>query len=41
MVARWRLQLLAELSVGTQVRQAAAMEEQKVTKLKRVTHGPG
>ena len=41
MVARWRLQLLAELSVGTEVRRQASMEETKVTKLKRVTHGTG
>ena len=41
MVARWRLQLLAELSVGTEMRRQAAMEETKVTKLKRVTHGTG
>jgi hypothetical protein len=41
MVARWRLQLLAELSVGTEARRAVGMEEAKVTKLKRVTHGTG
>lgn len=41
MVARWRLQLLAELTVGTALRQAQALDDAKVHKLKRVTHGTG
>ena len=35
MVARWRLRLLAELSVGTEARRQQAMDDAKVTKLKR------
>jgi hypothetical protein len=40
-VARWRLQLLAELSVGSLSRQADLMEDSKVRQLKRVASGRG
>lgn len=41
MVARWRLQLIAETTVGTRLRAAAAAQDQKVRKLRQVTHGTG
>ena len=37
--ARWRLQLLAELSVGQPQRQAGALEDAQYTRLKDVTSG--
>lgn len=39
MVARWRLQLIAETQVGTKLRAAAAAGDSKVRKLRQVTHG--
>ncbi len=38
-VARWRLQLLAELGVGRLVREQAAVDDGRVANLRRVTHG--
>jgi hypothetical protein len=38
LVARWRLQLLAELNVGSLARQDIAEEDNKVTRLKRATN---
>jgi hypothetical protein len=37
MVARWRLQLIAETQVGTKLRAAGAVEDRKVRKLRSVT----
>lgn len=37
--ARWRLQLLAELSVGRPMREADAIEDSQYTRLKDVTSG--
>lgn len=39
MVARWRLQLLAELSVGTAVRARAAAEDNRVRRLRSAVNG--
>jgi len=38
-VARWRLQLLAELSIGPAVRHQENADEAKMNKLKRSFHG--
>ncbi len=38
--ARWRLQLLAELGVGTLLRENAKQEDARFTHLKDVTSGP-
>lgn len=38
--ARWRLQLLAELGVGTLQREGERAEEAKYTRLKDVTSRP-
>jgi len=35
MTTRWRLQLLAELSVGSQIRQQQAIEGQKLARMKQ------
>lgn len=37
MVARWRLQLLAEETYGVEARRASAMEAASITRLEKVT----
>jgi hypothetical protein len=39
--ARWRLQLLAEMSVGGLIRQHAANEDGDVARLRSATRGRG
>ncbi len=39
MIARWRLQLLSELAVGTAFRQKVVAEDQNVDRLRSVMRG--
>lgn len=38
--ARWRLQLVAEMTVGSPLRAAAQADNAKVQRLKEATRGP-